>query len=238
MAIYNFRDASIFYGDTDISAFANQVQIDLAADSLDSTTFGQTFRTRVGGLVDGTVTASGFLDNATGDPDDHLFSQLATQGVLSVAPVATVSGGIAYMMRVREFMYRPGGNVSELHGFAIDAKVSDGIGAVRGTIGLHKTARTVTGNGTAYQVGAVSATQKMHAALHVFAGTASTLDVKVRSDNVEAMSSPVDQITFTQASGATSEYGSVSGAITDDWWQVSYTIGGGTWTFAVILGIR
>jgi hypothetical protein len=50
----------------------------------------------------------------------------------------------------------------------------------------------------------------------------------------------VSRITFTTATGRTSQMLSVAGAITDDYWRVSYTIGGTggpTFAFAVTAGI-
>jgi hypothetical protein len=42
-----------------------------------------------------------------------------------------------------------------------------------------------------------------------------------------------------QATGATSQWLPLSGAITDDWWRITATVGGTTpsFRFAVILGI-
>jgi hypothetical protein len=110
---------------------------------------------------------------------------------------------------------------------------------------LHEgsTARTVTGNGTARQLGLVGATQKLYASLHVVdASVADTLDVKIQSDDASGMGTPTDRITFTQATAVGAQYATpVSGPIaTDTWWRVSYTIGGTSpsFKFAVVVGIQ
>jgi hypothetical protein len=89
----------------------------------------------------------------------------------------------------------------------------------------------------------VSASQKMYAALHVrsVSGTNPTLDVVVQSDTV-GFPSATSRITFSQATATTNrhQFSSVAGAITDDYWRVSYTIGGTgtpTFSFAVTVGI-
>ena len=59
----------------------------------------------------------------------------------------------------------------------------------------------------------------------------------MQSDDNSGFTSATNRITFTQATGVTSELLSVAGAITDDYWRLSYTIVGGSFTFAVALGI-
>ncbi len=101
--------------------------------------------------------------------------------------------------------------------------------------------RTSSSSGTGRQIGAVSSTQTLYAALHVISasGTSPTLDVKVQSDDNSGFTSATDRITFTQATDVTSEWGSVGGAITDDYWRITYTVGGTSpsFAFAVTAGI-
>ena len=82
----------------------------------------------------------------------------------------------------------------------------------------------------------------MFAALHVLSasGTSPTLDVVLQSDDNSGFSSAVSRITFTQATGITSQWSTLAGAQTDDYWRASYTIGGSatpTFTFALVIGI-
>jgi hypothetical protein len=102
--------------------------------------------------------------------------------------------------------------------------------------------RTSSSTGTGRQLGAVAAGKSMYAALHVISasGTNPTLDVILQSDDNASFTSATSRITFTQATGRTSQLSSVAGAITDDYWRVSYTIGGTntpTFAFAVTAGI-
>ena len=105
------------------------------------------------------------------------------------------------------------------------------------------TARTSSGTGTAWQVGALSSSQRLYAGLHVISasGTTPTLAVKVQSDTV-GFGSATDRITFSTATDVANreQFSSVAGAITDDYWRVSYTIGGSstpTFSFMVCVGI-
>jgi len=58
----------------------------------------------------------------------------------------------------------------------------------------------------------------------------------VQSDDAQAFLSPTDRITFAQATAIGAQWATpVSGAITDDWWRLSYTIGGTNPSFMVIV---
>ena len=84
--------------------------------------------------------------------------------------------------------------------------------------------------------------KSMYAALHVISvsGTSPTLDVIVQSDDNSGFTTPTNRITFSQTGAVGAEWGSVAGAVTDDYWRVSYTIGGSdtpTFAFAVTCGL-
>jgi hypothetical protein len=124
--------------------------------------------------------------------------------------------------------------IGDVAGFSFDGQPTDEIAP--GYVLHPKTARSSSSNTTGVQVGALSGGTG-YAALHVFAGTASTLDVVIQSDDNSGFTSATNRITFTQATGATSQWSTVTSAGSDDYWRVSWTVGGGTWTFAVTFGI-
>jgi hypothetical protein len=103
---------------------------------------------------------------------------------------------------------------------------------------------TVSPNvGTGFKVNIVSLSPagKVYGLLHVFSATPGpdTLDVVVQSDSANTFLSPTDVITFAQKTAAGHEWKEAAGPITDTWWRISYTIGGGSpsFTFAVAIGI-
>lgn len=135
-----------------------------------------------------------------------------------------------------------GGTVGDMHRFDWKGETGQSPLIHTGVLMAAKAARTSSSNsGTAQQLGAVGASQRIWAALHVFAasGTTPSLAVTVKSDNSVGFGSPTTQITFTSATTATSEVKSTAGAITDDYWRVDWTISGTTpsFTFAVAIGI-
>lgn len=107
---------------------------------------------------------------------------------------------------------------------------------------FNSAAVTASAAGTGAQLGALSATQEMHAALHVFNadGTSPTLDADIESDDNSGFSSAVVRGSFAQKTDIGSEYLTIAGAITDDWWRINFTLGGTSpsFGFAVSLGIK
>jgi hypothetical protein len=191
------------------------------------------------GIVTVNFTAEGYFNVDTRQLDGSLLSNLAVKNVpFTLAPTGT-QGDIAYLLPSLETAYDFGGTVGEMLKFSIDASGSGA--AARGILEFKNTA-TSTDSSTGSQLGAVTAAQNLYAMLHVTAasGTTPTLDVIVESDDNGSFTSATTRGTFTQATTTTSEFLTVAGAITDDYWRITYTIAGATpsFTFAVSLGIN
>lgn len=236
MASLVLTDCVYWVNEYDLTTDINRHQLNPTRDTVDATTFGVgSSRIYRPGLMTATMRHDGFFDSdGTDEPDDVFFS--ATTLTETVTPGTGTEGDVCYLVQGVKASYIPfQGSVGDMASFTVA-----GQGTVQMTSGqiLHpKTARSSSGSTTGVDFGAaVASGETAYAALHVFSGTASTLDVVVQSDSTGAFSSATNQITFTQASGATSEWASVAGPITDTWWRVNYTVGGGTWTFAVSFG--
>lgn len=245
MADIVLKDAKVFLGEYDITGDVNAVALDLARELLDDTTFGSGgVRERAAGLRTIALGVEGLVDDADGGIA-VAGEQLGVADVpVSVAPTG-VAGEVAYFFRCVQGDYQVGGQVGDMLRFSAGAEASDGgPGVLRGTLMINAAAVAATAAAAAYQLGALSSAQTLYAALHVFGGSAGdTLDVIVESDDEEAFGgSPTTRVTFTQVSGDTpgSQWGSVAGAVTDDWWRVGYTIAGTdpSFTFAVVVGIK
>ena len=245
MAVQNWTSLAVYVGGYNLACRAKGFTApEPSVAELDTTSLCDTWTTRIGGLKSATWTADVMQDFDTNQVDQLLgVSNLGVSSPLSIAPAGTTAGSVAYTFRATQFAYSP---LSATAGDLAMATVS-GMGSdspvVRGTLmNAPGTSVTSSGNGAAQQVGAVASGQKMYAALHVLSssGTLPTLDVKVQSDDSGAFSSATDRITFSQATGITSEWSSVAGAVTDDYWRISYTLGGSgtpTFAFAVVIGI-
>lgn len=241
MSTHVLTNASLWLHDIALHDLANTLQFTTTRETLDNTRFGAQARNMKVGLYTVTVTASGFADMTRYDAD--LFDAYSNATLSPVSVSATsADGDVAYTCRGLVTSLSPlGGQIGELSALSVEAAGRSGVRPVRGTILHPETARTASGSGTGRQLGAVSADQTVFAALHVLeaSGTSPTLDVVVESDNTSTFASATTRLTFTQATGPTGEWQSAAGPVTDDWWRVSYTIGGTnpSFTFVVVVGI-
>ena len=243
MADQIYENCKLYVGGYDLSGDMNQLAMNYEAEIKDKTTFGSAgAREKRAGLTNVTMEHQGLVDLAEGDVDEVLFGRIGAAVVpVTMCPTDGSDGERAFSVQALYATYAPGAQVGEMFAFTVRA---EGHGqAVRGTIMLPAVAKTTTGVGTIQQLGAVSATQKLYATLHVVAasGAAPTLDVTVKSDDAVGFLSPTTRITFTQAAAVGAQWATpVSGAITDDYWRIDYTIGGAgpSFTFVVVVSIQ
>lgn len=219
-------------GKYNMSGKLNAIALNDSPDMLDNTTMGATAKSRKKGLDVITADLEGFWEQ---EPDEYFFV-LGTPNVpMTVAPEPT-EGGPAYSFLSQNVEYSTGGSVGELMKFTVKSEAV-GQRMVRGRILLNAT-KTANGSGTAFELGAIGASQTMYAALHVVSAAVDTLDVIIQSDALEAFGSPSDQITFVQATDETFEWKTKAGPVADTWWRVNYTLGAvGPFTFTVFAGI-
>lgn len=237
MSIAVLRDVDLVFDAYRLRGAMNSVALNDACDLEEAIAFGDTGKRRLAGLFSPGVNMEGYFESAN---DAVLQANLGVVDVpIMVAPEGNADGARAFFFRAAAGEYEFFGQVGKVNPFRVNALGSDGARLVRGTI-MHNAARTATGQGTARQLGAVGATQKMYAALHVLSASASdTLDVTVASDDAQGFASGVTRLTFAQKTAIGSQFLSTPGAIADDWWRVEWTIGGvdPSFEFLVVLGI-
>lgn len=88
MATFSMTDASVVINAVDLSDHVRQVTIDVSADQLDDTAMGDTFRSRIGGLKDWSVTLEFNQDFAASEVDATLFPLLGTTTTITVKPTS------------------------------------------------------------------------------------------------------------------------------------------------------
>lgn len=244
MAVYVLKNCKLYAEGYNLSGDMNQMELLSERDAVDNTVFGDDTEHSIPGLFRHTLNHQGFYqaDNADFQVDDVLNSMFATADqIVSICPTDGAAGERVFTIKSLEVNYSPGGRVGEAFAFTVSAKgVSD---LVRATV-METGAKTAIGTGTARQLGAVTANQKLYATMHVVAvsGTNPTLDMIIQSDDAEGFASAEDRITFSQATAIGAQWATpVEGAITDDWWRCSYTIGGTddpSFTVVVLVGIQ
>lgn len=226
----------LYVAGLDLSGSYSQHALVLDADAPEFTAFGDTTREYKGGLIGAGSEHQGFWN----DPiDSDLYTNMAaTARNATLSPDGGDDGEVAFFFSQLGTQYAPGAAIGDAYEFSASNKVSGLV--TRGTI-MATGSKTTTADGTARQLGAVSATQSIRASLHVLtvSGTNPTLDVIVESDTVEAFSgTPETQLTFAQATAAGGELLTAAGAVTDTWWRVGWTIGGtGTPTFSFVISV-
>jgi hypothetical protein len=242
MAIQYWKDMSILVGSIEMACYAKSFSVNNEVAQLDTTSLCSTgWTSSIGGLKSGSVQIEFMQDVAEASVDDTLYPLLGQAGVVKSIVTGSADGSAAYLLKSIPLTYTPvQGAVGELAMGNISGSSSTGP-VVRGKL-LHPSnvSRSSSSTGTGRQLGAVAAGQKVYAALHVIAASGTpTLDVIVQSDDNAGFTTPTTRLTFTQATGLTSELLSTAGAITDDYWRVSYTIGGSSpeFAFAVTCGI-
>lgn len=236
-------NARVYLAEVDLSGVANAAAINLKTDVVECTAFSDAYKDRLAGFTDVIAEVSGFFsaEGTTGNPDTKMFNQLAlSNALLTIAAGGGVSGDIAYFFRPTLTEYQPfAGKISDMAAFKLHGEGAAPL--VKGQILLPNAAKTLTGAGTPYQLGAVSAAKKIYCGVHIFAvsGTLPTLDLVLQSDALVGFGSPADVITFTQKNAIGQDYQTANGPLTDDWWRISYTIGGTlpSFTLAVVAGI-
>lgn len=238
MANQVVMDARVWLGALDLSGDANATALDYGVEALDDTALADTARSRTAGLRTIAAQCEGWWNDAH---DAALHGDLGISDVpLSLCPVAgAAEGAIAYIFLANTASFSRRAEIGGLFRFSAGAEAR-GAPLVRGSL-LHNAARTASGNGGAWQLGSVGASQRMYAALHVLAvsGGSPSLAVKIQSDDASGFASPTDRIVFAAKTAAGYEWASASGPIADDWWRVSFTISGTSpsFTFVVAAGI-
>lgn len=240
MSIFAWVDCKAYQGGADLTGQSNKIQAKATVDTKPSTTFASNGWTERKPTVRGAqVMHIGFWDAGNGGlPDDRAFADLGTSNPYTACPTAGLTAAdLCYLTKFVESEYEAFGAHGDLIPYSIKGKAD--VPLVRGQI-LHPgaTARTATGSGTAVQIGAVPAGQRMYAALHVISisGTGSpTLTVRLQSAPTNGFASPTTQATFTAATLIGGQFTSVAGAITDTWWRADWTISGTTPSFLFVL---
>ncbi len=243
MAKQVLTNQRIFINGYELSRDSNAVAINYGADLLDSTTFLSDTHTNLGGLKTVQVQIGGFYDAATADSE--IFTDIGvSDSPLSICAEGGTVGNVAYFFKALAGEYSNGGSVGDINKFDLGAGAMGAL--IRGVVAHNAadTAVTASGNGAYQQLGAVSSTQKLYAALHVTNSSGSgnqTLNVIIESDDNTGFSTPVTRLTFAQV-GTTpaGEFLQLDGPITDVYYRVKFTVAGTgspAFKFAVLFGV-
>ena len=244
MAKSVLTDVRLFAVAADLTGASNKVEISAEVEEKDTTNYAsQGWKEVIGGLASSEITGEGQWE--AGDPgrvDDASWDQLGGLGPWSICPDGAAVGNLAYFTRAMRATYEQSGGVGDVAAWKGTATGSWPL--VRGEVAHPPgSPQTATGTGTALQLGAVDAGERLFAALHVLsaAGTTPSITARVESDDAQAFSTPTTRLTFDAASGPGGQILRTDGtAVADTWWRVAWTITGTTPSFMFVstLGIR
>ncbi|WP_020525833.1 hypothetical protein [Catelliglobosispora koreensis] len=112
MASFAFIDARLEVNSVVLSSFCRAVTVNVSADELDDTAFGDTYRSRIGGLKDWSVQPEFNSDFAASAVDATLWPLLGTTTTVKVRPTSSAIGATnpEYSGSVLVSQYNPFGN--------------------------------------------------------------------------------------------------------------------------------
>jgi hypothetical protein len=134
MAKFFAQDYKVTVGTTVLSDSIASVTLDITTDEVETTAFGSTYRTRIGGLKDASVSLDFHQDFGAGAVDSLLFPLMGSTVAVAIAPTSgTVSAtNPEYRFTALVTQYQPfAGAVGDLATLSITWPVSGEV--VRGT---------------------------------------------------------------------------------------------------------
>ena len=104
MAFRHGSKAQITINAVDLSAFSDNLSLDITPETADTTGFGSTWRSHIPGLIGATLSVSGSYDPAdTSGPADAIFDAITAQNTAGYVAVVDKPGGTASGQRTNSF---------------------------------------------------------------------------------------------------------------------------------------
>jgi hypothetical protein len=88
LAKFYAQDYKVTIGTTVLSSSIASVTLDISTDEIETTSFGNTYRTRIGGLKDGSVSFDFHQDFGAGAVDALLFPLMGSTVAVAIAPTS------------------------------------------------------------------------------------------------------------------------------------------------------
>ena len=130
MARIVLTNASVTFASTDVSSYVSSVTLSSSLDVVDTTSFGNTARTRVAGLADNQVTVEFFQDFGSGLLESIVYPTIGTSAAMVIKPVAgsTTATNPSYSFNALVSEWQPlSGAVGELATASVTWPISGAI---------------------------------------------------------------------------------------------------------------
>lgn len=135
MAKFVATDYKVTLNATDLTSSLHAVTLDVSSNEVETTSFGNTYKTVVGGLISGSVKLDFYQDFAAGSVDATIWPLINTVGTVTITPT---SGSVSatnpkYTAIVLINAYQPiNGNVGDLASFSVTWPLAGTV--TRGTV--------------------------------------------------------------------------------------------------------
>jgi hypothetical protein len=130
MARIVLTNASVTFASTDVSSYVSSITLSTSLDVVDTTSFGNTARTRVAGLADNQVTVEFFQDFGSGLLESIVYPTIGTSAAMIIKPVAgsTTATNPSYSFNALVSEWQPlSGAVGELATASVTWPISGAI---------------------------------------------------------------------------------------------------------------
>ena len=218
-------NATIWYGGYDLTGATNEITMSAARAEKPVSRFGDTIEATYPGATTVGVEAKGFWDSALDGPQFTQLTNPSTSWPLTICPDGADVGEVAYGIEAYSFNYSAlESQWGQSLPYRLSAKSQSGGRLGRGRVMIPKATYTTSATTAKYQIGAVSATQKLIATLHVFDAVTGTWNFSNDSDADATAGGETGRGSFVQvaaASGPTQQVIEIAGPITDTYWRVN-----------------
>lgn len=230
MAHFALTKAGILLGPFDLSGDMNAVNIQRTQEGMPNDTFSptKTFFARLPGIQDGVFGLAGLVELTDDGQDERLSANMSLNNI----PIMVGLNGLADFDRVKfgvvlQGEYQSGGTSGNRAEWTASGRISS-YAMTDGNL-LAVGAKTGTFNGTARELGAISATQYLRAQIHAVAKSSFTSAVFVVQSAATEGGAYTTRGTFTTITDLTSQHlVPVIGPFTDTWWRIAATSFTGT----------
>ncbi len=235
MAFLHGKSISVLVNDTNLSSFLNDASVTYNAETAETTAFGDSAKTYIIGLSDGTISLSGMYEGSSTGFDAAITSSLAasneaTTSIFYGTPAAGLRTSMAGGLINSYDISTPVGDVVSA---SLDIQVDGGVTQGDALSAIAEVSATTTGSAVDRGAAASTTAGTCVAHLHVLANsrdsgtlTASLVDCDTISGSYGAVTGG-SFTAVTGGAGTTSQRLEISGAV-DQFVKVVYTVSGGS----------
>ena len=237
MAFGHGKDEVVLVNGYNVSSYLSSAAVAREKETAETSAFGDSSKTRIAGLIDGTMSFEGFFDGAA-SASDEIFENLlssTTAAIFEDWPQGDAFGAAGYAMEAQETSYEVTGSVGDAVGISLEAESAVAVDRVTSLQSI-LTDITASGNGSTEDNGAAT-TAGGSAYLQVVSKVGGTsLDVTLRESTDNFVGDDTLLGTFTQATaGNESERITFTGTVKRYVRAVFVEVGGGTWNANVAI---